>query len=86
VVAVLRRGPSNWCHLGRWDLAAGSFHPGAWLRGTIYPQRCDLSPDGSWFCGFVLKHPATWRAQPSYILVSRLPWLSALAAWRTDGT
>jgi hypothetical protein len=51
-VAVLRRGPS---HVGRWDLARGTYEPGAWIRANLYPQRCDLSPDGRWLCYFTLK-------------------------------
>jgi hypothetical protein len=86
VVAVLRRGPSDWFHLGRWDVEAGTFEPGAWLRGTVYPQRCDLSPDGRLFVYFTLKASASWAPGPTYIAVSRLPWLTALAAWGTGGT
>lgn len=86
VVAVLRRGPSAWFHLGRWDTEAGTYEPGAWLRGTVYPQRCDLSPDGRWFVYFALKASASWAPGPTYIAVSRLPWLTALAAWGTGGT
>jgi hypothetical protein len=37
VVAVIRRGPSDWMHLSRWDLETPAYEPGAWLRGTIYP-------------------------------------------------
>jgi hypothetical protein len=85
-VAVLRRGPSDWTHIGRWDVSTGRYEPGAWLRGTLYPQRCDLSPDGRWFCYFALKYPATWKAGATYISISRLPWLTALAAWGTRGT
>jgi hypothetical protein len=33
--------------VGRWDLARDRYQPGA-LRGRVYPQRCDLSPDGRW--------------------------------------
>jgi hypothetical protein len=86
VVAVLRRGPSDWSHLGAWDVARGLYTPGAWIRGNLYPQRCDLSPDGRWFCYLTLKAAATWHPGPSYVAISRLPWLTALAAWRTDGT
>lgn len=89
VVAVLRRGPSDWCHIGRWDVGVQpAYQPGAWLRGTIYPQRCDLSPDGRWLAYFVLtgRPAADWRAGGTYVAVSRLPWASALAAWGTDGT
>lgn len=43
---ILARGPSAWFQLIRWDTRHDSFEPGAWIRGTIYPERCDLSPDG----------------------------------------
>jgi len=87
VVAVLRRGPSDWCHVGRWDVARGSYEAGAWLHGALYPQRCDLSPDGRWFLGFVLdKARPNWTPGHTYVVLSRLPWLTALAAWGTAGT
>ena len=86
VVAVIRRGPSAWMHLGRWDLAARAYEPGAWLRGTIYPQRCDLSPDGRWFGYFAMKQAADWELGTTYIAISRLPWLTALAAWGIGST
>jgi hypothetical protein len=86
VVAVLRRGPSGWSHVGRWDTAGRRYEPGSWLRGTLYPQRCDLSADGRYLCYFALKGNSTWELGPAYIAVSRLPWLTALAAWRPAGT
>ena len=86
IVAVLRRGPSTWSHVGRWDVARGVYEPGAWIRANLYPQRCDLSPDGRWLCYFTLKGAATWKAGPTYIALSRLPWVTALAAWGTCGT
>ena len=86
VVAVIRRGPTDWCEVGRWDVAAGVYEPGGRLHGRIYPQRCDLSPDGAWLCYFALQPAARWELGPTYVAISRLPWLFALAAWRTDGT
>jgi hypothetical protein len=86
VVAVVRRGPSSWCRLGRWDVAAGAYEPGAWLRGALYPQRCDLSPDGRFLAYFALQSSASWELGWTYVAISRLPWLAALAAWGTDGT
>ncbi|MGH8892147.1 MAG: hypothetical protein ACRDWY_02395 [Actinomycetes bacterium] len=50
VVAVLRRGPSDWWHVGVWATDRMAYEPGAWVHGTVYPQRCDLSPDGRWLC------------------------------------
>jgi hypothetical protein len=86
VVAVLRRGPSEWSHVGRWDVDALTYESGAWLHGTLYPQRCAVSPDGRWLCYFALKAGGRWSAGSTYIAVSRLPWLTALAAWGTNGT
>ncbi len=86
IVAVLRRGPTGWSHLGRWDVARGVYAPGAWIRANLYPQRCDLSPDGRWFCYFTLKGSARWEVGATYVAISRLPWLTALAAWTTCGT
>jgi hypothetical protein len=86
VVAVLRRGPSDWCHLGAWDYAVDSYESGAWVHGVIYPQRCDLSPDGRWLSYFVLKKASDWPAGNAYVAISRLPWLTALAAWGIGST
>lgn len=87
VVAVLRRGPSDWFHVGRWELEPNRYVPGAWLHGALYEQRCDLSPDGRWLAYFaLLPRPTGWAPGSTYIAVSRLPWLTALAAWGTDGT
>jgi hypothetical protein len=86
VVAIIRRGPSDWCHVGRWDVAAARYEPGAWLKGTIAPQKCDLSPDGRWLAYSAVKYPGSWEAGPVYEAISRLPWLTALAAWEAGTT
>jgi hypothetical protein len=87
VVAILRRGPSDWFHVGRWDLDRGEYEPGAWVRGTIYPQRCDVSLDGRWLCYFMLRGGAAdWDAGSTYVAISKLPWVHALAAWGSAGT
>ncbi|HMB69235.1 MAG TPA: hypothetical protein VKU85_07975 [bacterium] len=86
VVAVLRRGPTEWAHVGRWDLENRRYEPGAWLHGRIFPRRSDLSPDGRHLCTFVHQPGADWEHGETYILLSRLPWLTALHASRTDGT
>lgn len=86
VVAIIRRGPSDWSRLSGWDPEAGTLEAGSWIHATLYPQRCDLSPDGRWFAYFTLRQRATWSVGPTYIALSRLPWLTALAAWGTCGT
>ena len=85
-MAVLARGPSAWCQTGRWDLEPPAYQSGSWLHGVLHPQRCDLSPDGRWLAYFVNKAAATWAPGGTYLAISRLPWLRALAAWGTDGT
>jgi hypothetical protein len=86
VVAVFRRGPTNWSHVGRWDLAERRYEPGAWLAGRIFPRRSDLSPDGRVLCYFAHKPSATWGHGEAYVALSKLPWLTALHAFGTCGT
>ena len=86
LVAIIRRGPSDWVHVGAWDAEADKYTPGAWLRGTLYPQKCDLSPDGRWFVYSAMKHADEWPAGNVYEAVSRLPWVRALAAWGSGTT
>jgi hypothetical protein len=86
VVAVFRRGPTDWAHVGRWDLAALRYEPGAWLRGRIFPRRSDLSPDGQYLSYFAHKPGADWEHGDAYVAISKLPWLTALHAFGTCGT
>ena len=85
-MAVFRRGPTNWSHVGRWDLEKKRYEPGAWLAGRIFPRRSDLSPDGRFLCYFAHKPSATWEHGEAYVALSKLPWLTALHAFRTCGT
>ncbi len=86
VVAVFRRGPTDWSHVGRWDLAQHQYEPGAWLHGRIFPRRSDLSPDGRLLCYFAHKPTSTWEHGEAYVALSKLPWLTALHAFGTCGT
>jgi hypothetical protein len=86
IVAVFRRGPTNWSHVGRWDLVERRYEPGAWLRGRIFPRRSDLSPDGRFLCYFAHNPGADWEHGEAYVAVSKLPWLTALHAFGTCGT
>jgi hypothetical protein len=87
VVCVLRRGPTDWFHVARWNLAADTIEHGAWLHATMYPQRCAVSADGALLAAFIrderrdVNNP--WHR---YFAVSNVPWLTALAAWQTVNT
>jgi hypothetical protein len=79
---VLRRGPSSWTQLILWETRGDVFTEGAWFRGRIYEDKCDLSPDGQLFLyaafqGSRLHTPVT----ASWTAISRPPWLHALALW-----
>jgi hypothetical protein len=86
IVAVFQRGPTNWSRVGRWDLDKRRYEPGAWLGGRIFPRRSDLSPDGRFLCYFAHKPSAAWEHGEAYVALSKLPWLTALHAFRTCGT
>lgn len=84
---VIRRGPAAWYHLVLWHTDRDRFEHGAWFKGRIYEERCDLSPDGQLFLYFALKgtrwhttYKGTWTA------VSRAPWLHALVLWPQGDT
>lgn len=86
IVAVFRRGPSEWSHLGCWDLQQQTYTPGSWLKGHIFPRRSALSPDGHFLSYFAHKPNATWEHGVTYVALSKLPWLHALHVFGTRGT
>jgi hypothetical protein len=86
IVAVFRRGPTSWSHVGRWHVDERQYESGAWLGGRIFPRRSDLSPDGRFLCYFAHKPSSAWEHGEAYVAVSKLPWLTALHAFRTCGT
>ena len=89
---VLRRGPSNLCNVLLWDVEKGIVESGDWMRGRLFPLRCDFSPDGNWlvyltmtrrgWCAF----PNNPDAEPTFNAVSRPPSLKVAAKWRNEGT
>jgi hypothetical protein len=87
---VFRRGPSRWWYLARWHLDTGDIEGGAWFHGGLYPRRCDLSPDGELLCYLAMKSSKReFVSRPGlqiYSVVSKAPWLFALAAWDVGDT
>jgi hypothetical protein len=81
VVAVIRRGPTDWMHVSRWDLRTrrlASRHdlPAAVRPVARRPLVHVLRAEGL----------AKWELGATYIAISRLPWLTALAAWGIGST
>lgn len=82
VAIVIKRGPARWTQLVLWDTRTDVFTDGAWLRGRIYEQKCDLSPDGELFVYSAFQGQRLGTSySDSYTAVSRPPWLHALALW-----
>ena len=87
IAAIFLRGPSAWYHIIKWDTRLDTFESGAWIRGRIYPERCDLSPDGLLLVYFVHQgHKGLTEYTCAWTGVSRLPWVSALALWPWGST
>ena len=79
---VIRRGPSAWHHLIGWNTRDDDFSHGAWIKARLYPEKCDLSPDGTLLLYFVHQGSRLGTAySDAYTAVSRAPWLSALTLW-----
>ena len=82
VAVVLRRGPSAWYHVILWDTRRDIFTHGAWFKGRIYEEKCDLSPDGKLFVYFVHQgRRGGTQLTHAWTAVSRPPWLHALILW-----
>ena len=80
----------------QWNIATDSFENGAWFQGQLYPERCDISPDGTKLIYFAADYrklaaydfagnkattfPETWTA------ISKVPWLTSLFVWPNIGT
>ncbi|MBR0871603.1 hypothetical protein JQ633_14650 [Bradyrhizobium tropiciagri] len=79
---IFRRGPASWYHVISWNTRDDTFRRGAWFKGRIYPEKCDLSPDGELLLYFV--HQSS-RVRTDYTdawtAISRNPWLTAIGLW-----
>jgi hypothetical protein len=89
VGVILRRGPSRWTNLIRWDTETDAFESGDWIRGRVYEDRCDLSPDGRLFVYFA----ANWstaaremRGSGAWTGICEPPSFKALVRWPADDT
>jgi|SRR5579871_334470 len=89
VGVIIRRGPTKWWHLTLWDTKRDRFTSGQWFRGSLYPRKCDLSPDGQLFSYCAGKY--RWSARENgydltWVAVSRPPYFTALALWPVGDT
>lgn len=86
VCVLLRRGPSKWVLMIRWDLKTDEFEMGQWLKARVYEDQCDLSPDGQLFA-YQANDGHYLRPEGGvYSVVSRPPFFTALAFWHQGGS
>jgi|694.fasta_scaffold76512_4 hypothetical protein len=79
---ILRRGPSRWYHVIQWDMHRDEFVHGAWVKGRIYEEKCDVSPDGRLLLYFIHQgNRVRTEFTDSWTAISRVPWLQALVVW-----
>jgi hypothetical protein len=86
---LIRRGPSKWWRLTLWNTRNDEFTGGQWFHGSLYPQKCDLSPDGKLFSYFAAKFQRSARERSydySWAAVSRPPYFTALTLWNIGDT
>ena len=85
VAIVLRRGPTKWVQLVKWQTDCDRFETGQWFKGRVYDRRSDLSPDGSLFIYFANKINARTVGDSAYTYawtaISHPPYFTALALW-----
>ncbi len=75
---VFRRGPSKHVCSILWDRADNSVQIGQWLKGRIYPEFCDLSPDAKHMIYVAADHKTDSETSGQWNAVSRPPWLTAV--------
>ena len=78
IALILRRKPTKWYHLIKWNLTDNTLEHGAWFKGRLYEASCDISPDGHYFLykAFQGSRFATAYTD-SYTALSTVPWLKA---------
>lgn len=72
-----------------WHTDSDRFVVGQWAHGQVYPEKCDISPDGSliaYFAGATRGRPRTHAVQDAWTCISHPPYFSPLAVFPQFGT
>lgn len=81
VGVILRRGPTRWVQMIRWDTATDAFEPGQWFHGRVYERRGGLSPDGTRLIYFAAKMTGRRSNFYAWTAISKPPYFTAVALW-----
>lgn len=80
-VIVIRRKPTKWFHVMRWNTSTDEIEHGSWFNGHLYAKRSDVSFDGQWMVYLAMGSTGkTWNG------VCRLPFLKTAVDVPGNGT
>lgn len=78
---IIRRGPSAYMGCIAWNRTDDTFIYGQYMKGRIYEELCDLSPDGKHFIYASLSYDSKSDFLGNLTAVSRVPFLKGLAVY-----
>ena len=84
VAVILKRGPTDWVQLVKWDVRTDQFEAGQWMKARVDERTFDLSPDGKLIVYWARAN--TKRDLQEWTAVSKPPYFTALALWPWRGS
>lgn len=83
---ILRQGPTRQFRMILWHRMSDTFEDGQWVKQRVYPECCDLSPDGRHFLYAMLD--GKWQApgEGVYTAISQPPYFTALSLFPEGST
>lgn len=84
VGVLLKRGPTDWVQLVKWDVQTDQFEAGQWMKARVDENSFDLSPDGRLIVYWARSN--TKRDLREWTAVSKPPYFTALALWPWIGS
>ncbi len=85
VCVLLRRGPSRWTQVVRWDTVTDEFEPGQWIRARVYEHKCSIAPDGEHWSYVALNYHGLVNERIGhhrhFLSVSRVPEFASVLSW-----
>lgn len=76
---VICRRHSKKVGVFKWDMLTNKVKVSQWMKGRIYEDCSDVSPDGRHFIYSMNKKGE------GYTVISRAPWIKAISFWRNVG-
>lgn len=86
-VVLFRRGPSQHTLQLVWDLETDKVTPGQWIKGRVFVERSDVSPDGRYLVTAISNYTRMQGDSPLWFwtAISRPPYFTAIAFYESTG-